>query len=690
MNEKQNILVVDDTPSDLELMVKTLAASGYEAQSATSGEQALSLAAASRPDLILLDVRMNGMDGLEVLRQLKAGEATRGIPVILISAFADTADWVAGLKMGAGDYVGKPFRREELLTRVRTHLALRQAQQSLEQQTVELRENLQLAERSRLALLSVMEDQKRAHERARAMNEKREQDRQTMLQMEAERIRLALAIEQAAEMVLITDTQGSIQYVNPAFTKCTGYSREEALGHNPRFLGSGKQAPAFYREMWAALTRGEVWHGRFVNRRKNGSLYEEDATISPVRDTAGQVVSYIALKLDVTHEAELEAQLRQSQKVDAIGRLAGGVAHDFNNLLNVILGYGEMLLRRPDLPESIRPQIVAIHRAGERAADVTRQLLAFSRKQISAPQVFDLNEAIPDMVKMIRRLIGENIDLHLKASTPSCHVMADFGQLQQVVTNLCLNARDAMPDGGKITIETKQLVRDGPWLGNAPMLSPGNYVVLAISDTGVGMTDEVKAHLFEPFFTTKELGKGTGLGLAVCHGIVKQSKGEIAVYSEEGVGTTVKIYLPCADPAAASVAPESEATALNEYRGRGETILLVEDEPSVRELIAHVLTGLGYRVLSDPNGQAALARLQQAPGQRIDLLLTDVVMPGISGRETATRLKEFIPCLKTIFISGYTDDAIVHHGILDPGVNFIPKPFASVLLARRVRELLDA
>ncbi len=508
---------------------------------------------------------------------------------------------------------------------------------------------------------------------------------------ETDRLRLTVAIEQAAEVVVVTDAQGTIQYVNPVFETVTGYTRAEAIGQNPRILKSGRQDAAFYRELWDTLTAGRVWQGRLVNRRKDGSLYTEDVSISPVHDGAGRIVSYVAVKRDITehlrdHEEKtrLEDHLRQAQKVEAIGRLAGGVAHDFNNLTAIVLGYGEMLVGHLDHEDPARKWAEQIVEAGRRSAALTRQLLAFSRKQTLQPEVLDLNALVKNLEKMLGRLIGEDIELRFALAADLGRVMADPGQIEQVVTNIVVNARDAMPGGGMLTIETTDVVLDDTYALGHESVVPGNYVMLALTDTGSGLDKATMARLFEPFYTTKEKGKGTGLGLAMVYGIVKQSGGYIYAYSEPGKGTAFKIYLPRTDAQPDVKAAEAVGEPL---RGSGEQILLVEDETPLRELCQTVLSRLGYRVSAAGSGQEALFLVEEK-GLAPDLVITDVIMPGMSGAALADRLRSRRPGLRVLFMSGYPDDAITRHGVLDPGTPFIQKPFAERDFGAKVQETL--
>ena len=383
-----------------------------------------------------------------------------------------------------------------------------------------------------------------------------------------------------------------------------------------------------------------------------------------------------------------EEQLRQAQKMEAIGRLAGSVAHDFNNLLSVILSYSSLVLAELKAVDPLRADLESIKKAGEKAADLTNQLLAFSRQQVLAPRVIDLNEVVNGSERMLRRLLGEDIELIIHYGRHISQVKADPGQIDQVVMNLAINARDAMPEGGKLTIETRDVVLDESYATEHFETGIGPHVMLAVSDTGVGMDKQTQARIFEPFFTTKELGKGTGLGLSTVFGIVKQSGGNIWVYSEPGGGTTFKVYLPVVEGVQAEAAETPgvhEPVTLN----GSETILLVEDQEEVRRVAHAILRKFGYHVIEARNAGEALLSCERHP-RTIHLLLTDVVMPQMSGRELAERLRQIRPEMRVLYMSGYTENAIVHHGILDSGISYLQKPIVPEMLARRVREVLDA
>ena len=383
---------------------------------------------------------------------------------------------------------------------------------------------------------------------------------------------------------------------------------------------------------------------------------------------------------------KLEEQLRQAQKMEAIGQLTGGIAHDFNNMLTVIIGYSELMLQRLKADDPLRSEVEQVKEAGVRASLLTRQLLAFSRKQVLQPRVLDLNAVLTNMDRMLQRLIGEDIDLVTVPAPGLGRVLADPGQIEQVIMNLAVNARDAMPQGGKLTIETANVELDEAYARQHGPVQPGPYVMLAVSDTGCGMDAETQARIFEPFFTTKEVGKGTGLGLSTVYGIVKQSSGDIWVYSEPGRGTTFKIYLPWVEGAVDTVEPG--VAPARDVRG-SETILLVEDDVGIRRLVRQVLAERGYWVLEAIHGTHAI-QISEQNTVPIHLLATDLVMPGMSGRELAEHLKPSRPNMKVLFMSGYTDKAIVHHGELDPGTAYLQKPFTPDALARKVREVLDS
>ena len=500
---------------------------------------------------------------------------------------------------------------------------------------------------------------------------------------QTERTRLMAAIEQVGEVIFMTDAQGNIQFVNPAFERTTGFSQKEATGQNPRFLKSGKQDELFYRNLWNTISSGRTWMGRMVNQRKDGALYTEEATISPVRDSSGQIVNYVAVNRDITEHLRLTAQLQQAQKMEAIGLLAGGVAHDYNNMLTVILGNAELALHK-ETSAPLRANLEKIVVAAQHATGITRQLLAFARKQTIKPVVLDLNQAVGSTLKMLRHLIGEDVDLAWLPELGLASIKIDPVQVEQILANLCVNARDAIADVGKITIETGTVVFDEIYCACNAGFRVGKYVLLAVSDNGCGMDKETIDKIFDPFFTSKDVGQGTGLGLSTVYGIVKQNNGFINVYSEPGKGTTFKVYLPGNADQAVFTQRESSAEG---PLCHGETVLVVEDQPAILNTAKAMLEKLGYRVLAAGTPGEAIGLATEHAGE-IRLMIIDVVMPEMNGRELSGRLQSLYPSMKVLFMSGYTADVIAHRGVLDEGMNFIQKPFSMSELSIKVQEAL--
>jgi two-component system, cell cycle sensor histidine kinase and response regulator CckA len=497
---------------------------------------------------------------------------------------------------------------------------------------------------------------------------------------------LSRAVEQSPVSVVITDLNGTIQYTNPKFTKVTGYSAEEVLGKNPRVLKSNEMPVEHYRRLWEALAAGEDWSGEFKNRKKNGEIFWEFAWISPVRDAAGTPYRYIAIKEDITARRLLEDQLRQAQKMEAIGQLAGGVAHDFNNILAGMMMLVGLMQTYPDLDTRVKQGLREIEADAQRAANLTRQLLMFGRKSVLSMRVVDLNGILENLLKMLRRIIGEQVSLQFSPAPGLPRIKADIGMIEQIVMNLTVNARDAMPGGGKIVIRTAVLeVVDGD--SNASLgRKPGAYACLSVSDTGQGMDDATLKRIFDPFFTTKESGKGTGLGLATVYGIVGQHDGWVTVESTPGNGSVFCVCLPVLEVTEQAPAePEKPAPSTS---GK-ESVLLVEDEASVRQVVAQCLRRFGYRVVEARNGQEAITFWEEYRHQ-FDLLFTDMVMPeGITGRDLAARLRRTRPDLKVIISSGYSAEIMRAGAPTEEGIYYLPKPFEVSTLGSAVRNCLD-
>ncbi len=497
---------------------------------------------------------------------------------------------------------------------------------------------------------------------------------------EVELQRLSTAIEQSPESIVITDSAGVILYVNPTFEKVSGFTRAEALGHNPRLLKSGEQKESQYRQLWQTISAGKVWEGRFINKRKDGSLFTEEASIAPVLNEQGKIINYVAIKRDITQELLREEELRQSQKMEAIGLLAGGVAHDFNNILQAILGFSELLIY--DLEEdSLNYQnVVEIQQSATKAVALTKQLLTFGRKNPVDMRRMNINDTVYDTEALISILLGEQYELELELGGGLPEIDADSGQLTQIIMNLAVNARDAMPEGGRLTITTELITleeRDAVIPGSRP----GSFVCLSITDTGCGIDEHLIPRLFEPFFTTKDVGKGTGLGLSVVYGIVKQCRGWANVYSEKGHGTTFKLFFP-----ATGCLPGTGAE--QQLMGSDAIItLVVDDDPQTRSLMVEILEATHFRAVAAGSVAEAVELFEQH-GSQFGILLADMILPDGSGLELANQLRSRVPDLPVLLCSGYRDQSRRWEGLKDSNYHFINKPFTAVGLVRSLQETI--
>ena len=650
MEKPVRILYLEDNPTDAELVRARLAAEGIacEIVCVQTGTDYASAIDQGGWALIISDFTLPAYDGMSALAL--AHTKRPDTPFIFFSGTVGEEAAIDALKKGASDYVLKP-RPARLVSAVKR--ALQEAQDKAEHKGAE----------------------------------------EALRQTEA---RKAAFFQSALDCIITIDHNGLILEFNPAAEATFGYASEAVLGKPmAELIIPPSLREKHHRGMARYLATGE---GPVLGKRIEITAMRADGTEFPVelsitRIGMGGVPTFTASIRDISERKKaeqdkllLEQQLRQAQKMEAIGQLTGGIAHDFNNMLTVIIGYSELMLQKLKADDPLRSEVEQVKEAGVRASLLTRQLLAFSRKQVLQPRVLDLNAVLTNMDRMLQRLIDENIDLVTMPSPGLGRVHADPGQIEQIIMNLAVNARDAMPQGGKLTIETANVELDDAYAREHVSVKPGPYVMLAVSDTGCGMDAETQARIFEPFFTTKEPGKGTGLGLSTVYGIVKQSGGDIWVYSEPDRGTTFKIYLPWVEGAVETVEPG--VAPARDVRG-SETILLVEDDVGIRRLVRQVLAERGYWVLEAIHGTHAI-QISEQHTVPIHLLVTDVVMPGMSGRELAEHLKPSRPNMKVLFMSGYTDKAIVHHGELDPGTAFLQKPFTPDALARKVREVLDS
>ena len=501
---------------------------------------------------------------------------------------------------------------------------------------------------------------------------------------EGERRTLAMVVEQMEDCVIITDAAGVFRYVNPAFERVTGYAAREVAGLTPRLLKSGRHLPEFYAALWKTVSAGRPWRDRIVNRLKNGSLATFDMIVVPARDEKGKPAGYVAVLRDVTRLIEVEQQYAHAQKMESIGRLAGGIAHDFNNTLTAVLGFGSLLLETTPDDDPDRHALEQIVLAGERAANLTRQLLTFSRPPMPEMRVMDLNALVLNATHLLRRSLGEDVELVTLLDEHAGSIQADASLLNQIITNLALNARDAMPRGGRLCLRTAPVDIDAAFCAEHAGLVPGPHILFSVRDTGAGMTAEIRRRAFEPFFTTKGTGKGTGLGLSVVYGIVRRLGGCVELDSQPDAGTEVRIWLPRVETRGDTLPVELEEQVV----GGRETILVVEDEPMVRDLATQLLRSLGYSVLEVGGGEEALSLLR-GYHDRLDLVLTDVVMPRMDGVELTLRLRQERPELQVLYMSGFADDAFAERGLnLDPR-RLLRKPFTKEALARKIREILD-
>lgn len=508
---------------------------------------------------------------------------------------------------------------------------------------------------------------------------------------------LATAVAQATESVVITDAQGHIQYVNPSFEKNTGYTRSEAVGRTPAILKSGAHDDAFYREIWETITSGDPWAGQIRNKRKDGSFYIEDCIITPVFSESGDIINFVGVKHDITRTLELEEQTRQSQRIESLGRLAGGVAHDINNMLFPILGHTDLLLQ--DLPKSslYREPIEEVHKAAEKIRDLVRQLLAFGRKQTLEMGPADLNHIISNFEKLLRKTIREDVSMEIVRDPDLPLVMADIGQVEQIIMNLVVNAHLAMPNGGRLRIETGTgqmpgmpgRARGGPE-GKPAGKQPTDCAFIRITDNGQGMDDRTRSRIFEPFFTTRPEGQGTGLGLSTVYGIVKQHQGQIRVQSEPGKGSCFTVSLPVCEmencPGTCDLCHPKPANKKEPVQDTARTVMVAEDNPMAMGIARTALERLGYEVVMAGDGKACKAFLS-GYGGALDLLLSDVVMADVNGRDLHRHVVQQFPEVKTLFMSGYSHDVISHYGKGAEGLDFLAKPFSAQQLSEKLTAL---
>jgi two-component system cell cycle sensor histidine kinase/response regulator CckA len=688
------ILVVEDSPTQAQELAWLLESEGHEVEIARDGGTGLARCRQSGIDVVLSDVIMPEIDGYELCKRLKGDPSTAGIPVILLTSLADPMDIVRGLECGADNFITKPYEAEYLLGRVRRlldNIAMRNRRKvDIGVDVILMGKKFTInSEREQILdlLISTFEEVLRSRQREYEAKLSEETLRESHRFLQS-------ALDALSGNIAILDSSGKIIAANAAWRRLAQSKRwswpEAGVGRP--YLKICRDAFGTDSEDNTKLTEGvqsvlsgqrSAFQAEFAAwNLTDPRWFSVAATRFQDRETHMVAIQHD----DITARKQLEQQFQHSQKMEAVGQLAGGVAHDFNNLLTVITGYAVLL--NNDLPDGDvrRADLDEIVQAVETGAALTRQLLAFSRKQVFKPTVINVNTAITDLERMLRRLIGEDIDYCTVLDPDLGRVRADPNQIQQIMMNLVVNARDAMPRGGKLTVETRNAVLDTGYAASHPNVRPGSYVMLTVSDNGTGMDLQTQAHIFEPFFTTKAVGKGTGLGLSTVYGIVQQSSGHVWVYSEPGFGTTFRIYFPRIDERATGATTEHELKRV--VRPPSETILVVEDNDAVRVMLCRILRSLGYTVLEAQHANDAIA-LVRRPETQIDMLISDVVMPDMSGIDLAAELRATQPDLRVLLMSGYSGLAMTRHGELQSDIPFLEKPFNPDTVARKVSEVLE-
>ncbi len=758
------IVLVDDYPDNLLVMKHVLndKIPHIDIVTFVNPVEAMEYIKNNNVSLVITDVQMPVLNGVELCRIIKDEPKTSHVHVMLVTSHEASSKYKAlGLDAGADNFIIRPIDNVELVSIVKVALRIRQTEQDLESKAVKVQQDYEMLFNkmiSGLVVLDVVFDDHHNPENLRICNVnpafetmadvssenvigklisdtfpsfdndkikicidvamsgksrnfdfyciafdkfleisafKTDENNLAILMFDvtkekkaqAEQEKLKAAIEQLSESVLITDSQGIIEYTNKAFSNITGYSSEYAIGRTPSFLDSELHDKEYYDKIYEDVRNGETWKGRFTNVKKDGETYISDVLISPIRNAENEVVNFVVVEQDITEEVAKEEHLMQTQKMESIGQLAGGVAHDFNNLLMAIMGYVDLCKDELTKDHPAYELLNEIYDAADRSVIITRQLLAFARKQPISPKIINLNESISAMLKLLHRMIGEEINLKWDPCITPWLVKIDPGQLDQIITNLVVNARDAIEGTGNIIIETYKInVKPNVYLNEYQGLFEGEYMVIAVSDDGCGMDKKTQDNIFEPFFTTKDIGKGTGLGLSTIYGIVKQNNGMAHFYSEPGKGTTFRIYLPRFISNENETPDDDEADAL--LKG-DETILVAEDEKNIRIITTLILKGLGYTVLTAETTDHAIEIAEEYEG-KIDLLLSDVVMPEMSGFQLGEKLKATRPDMQQLFMSGYTENVIDQQGMLKEGINFLPKPFSRETLGKKIRQILDS
>lgn len=677
----KKVLVVDDNMENSYILQKLIESQKMIALVASHGKEALDIALGNPPDLIISDILMPVMDGYALCKVWKAEETLRHIPFIFYTAtYTEPKDEAFALKLGAHRFVVKPQEPHVIINMIQEFL---QEHPPLEKTAGKpLGSEMEFFRQHNEILFNKLEkkilDLEDTNQRLSREIEERKRTEEKLM-------KLTQAIEESPVSVVITDLDGNVEYANPMFLQISGYSGEDGEGRKMNVLKSAEMSSDLYKELWLTITKNSVWRGEVCNRRKDGKPFWMYLTTLPIKNADGVINGFLAIMEDISERRKLEEQLRQAQKLEGIGELAGGIAHDFNNILTAIIGYAHLTYFNMQQGDPLRNHIKQILDYSEKAASVTKSLLAFSRKQVTHLKYLNLNDLVSQFQKFLMRLMPENIDIQTQYSDQILYVLVDQVQVEQVIMNLATNARDAMPAGGRMSIATKLVEADEEFIETRGNEANRMYAELTVTDTGIGMNDHTREKIFEPFFTTKEQGKGTGLGLAIVYGIIKKHNGHMSVESEEGKGTVFRILLPIAHSGATGAAKESE---IIKFSGGTETILVAEDDPGIRDLIAMILTENGYQVISAADGEEAVSKFSESI-QKVDLVMLDGIMPKKSGKEVLNEIRVLKPDVKAVFMSGYSANMIDREALQGGEVRFLQKPVMPSDILKTVRSVLD-
>jgi two-component system NtrC family sensor kinase len=677
----KKILVVDDIAENRYVLGKMLEAHHLNVISVENGKAALDAAYADPPDLVISDILMPVMDGYALCNIWKADERLKHIPFIFYTAtYTGPKDEAFALKLGADRFIIKPQEPKVFVELLKEFITEEFTHPSEKKQP--LGSEMEYFRQYNEILFNKLEKKVVELEQ---VNQRLNQEIDQRKRVEEKLLSLTQAVEESPVAIILTDLNGVIEYVNPKFLQVSGYANQEMMGENVSFLKTPETNADVYKEMWETIKSDNVWRGEICNRRKDGKLFWVYLTMSPLKNAAGVMTKFMAIMEDTTERRQLEAQLRQSQKLESIGQLAGGVAHDFNNILTAIIGYAYLAYLNMQKDDPLKEHLKHILDYSEKAATITKSLLAFSRQQTTHPAHFNLNDLVSNFQKLLRHLLRENIEIQTKCTDKNLSVLVDQVQIEQVIMNLATNARDAMPQGGSFIISTHLFELNDEFIKTHGYGKAGSYAEMMVADTGIGMDQETREKIFDPFFTTKEQGKGTGLGMAIVYGIIKKHNGFITVDSELGKGASYRILLPIVRAVESSEKKNTEKMAAS--RGT-ETILIAEDEAGIRDLITTILTDYGYEVIGAEDGKEAIQRFRENK-EKVALVMLDGIMPKKSGKEACLEIKALNPAVKVIFMSGYSENMIDLEETTFKDVHFLQKPVLPSDILKKVREVLD-